>query len=661
VFVLIFISLNFKNNFMSFEKPVELPIHPPYNPDRVQTEVSQETIKTIVPPKNRYETVTTERFIEQNPSWSVRFFSATERVKAVVLATTAGMVIGGVSTNIGNEHTSGDSNKKLTDTESIGKSLETVDVKTVVQETEKEVCHIVDVDFMHRFTTKDANGNEAFNPGAVVIPFAVELKEHCKAKVDVELHVPYHFSRTFSEIIAKNPESRDEMVKKLAQFITSEAQNQLVIKGIAGVTDTTFVYNKKENILVSGKPVVDLGNFDVSDIKLAGSASAEAEKSIQHQEEKSLKGFNPENLHLAQKRLEDMRPLIIEAFQKSGVSASVLAGVKDFSYEHNLVDAEIKELAQISKDILGDVVSGSDQEVAYMLVEEINKGNPAVISAINANPHYAEVLERDLFSARSVNVSFEAKTEYDKTTVYNAPVPLPVALFLLPGIKITRTPGEIKIVNEEKRIRIPDTIKEELVTNIEPKTRRLFSETTPRVLDKPRSFDDVYDAIDLSERAEDTHNLLQHMLIEEVSPSLDELTKEPLIDYEEIVNACRRFLSSDTREGGVKKGHYDTPKDAQRKMTEMLLEMWERHDVTTYPMQGIDLKKVLNYRDSEQIVYWAKTLASSLVDLAQETDTTDELREKLLEKIREASNTRTAQRGSDRNIFVQSAFPQESI
>ncbi len=91
----------------------------------------------------------------------------------------------------------------------------------------------------------------------------------------------------------------------------------------------------------------------------------------------------------------------------------------------------------------------------------------------------------------------------------------------------------------------------------------------------------------------------------------------------------REFLASDARKDGVKKGHYETPDEAQRKITKMLLEMWERHDVATYPMEGIDIKTVLNYRNSEQIVYWAKTLAYELTRLAEQTDTTDELRNAL--------------------------------
>lgn len=638
--------------------PVDLAVEPPYNPDRVRTEATEETVTTVTPPVDRYETRTVRRAIDIPASWYGQFSWRFERVRRVLLAALVGSAIGTAATNVDNELERGTKTDELTNKEAVKQALNTTDMETLVKETEKKVCEMVDYDFMDRFSMTDADGNETFNPGAVVLPFAVELKENCKAKVDVEIHIPYHFARTFNEIVAKNPGAREEMVKKLAQFITSEAQNQLVIKGIAGVTDTTYVYNKHENILAAGKPIVDLGRFDVSNIKLEGAASGEAELSGMNAEAESLKGFNPENTRLAGKRLEDVKPLIMDALRVAGVDPAVLAKVKSFSYEHNLVDTELGELARISEKVLGGVVSGSDEQTAYALVKEINAGNPAVMAAINADPQSAATLEKHLLSKRSVNISFEAETEYGKTTVYNISVLLPLGVLLLPYIRFTRVPGGVRIIEEEARIRIPDRVDEVTERTVTPEARRLFSETTPGHLDEQRDFNAVYDSIDLSARAQDTHNLLQHMLIEEVLPSLYEQTSEPLIDYEYIVNACREFLASDARRDSVKKGHYATPDEAQRKMTEQLIDMWERHDVATYPMQGIDIKTVLNYRHSEYVVYWAKTLAYELTRLAEQTDTTDELRNALIGAAEEAARSRAGQGNSDRNQFVVSNFPE---
>lgn len=632
-----------------------------YNPDRVSVERKIIKVPETVEPENRFTDVTSERtVIDEYPSAALRFFRPDDaRVRAVALSAMAASVIGTVASDFGSEREFGNPNEKTAKSTVVKGALETTDMRTVVNQTQEELCHVIDADFMHRFVTKDENGQETINPGALIMPLAVGLKENCKARIDVEIHIPYHFARTFSEIAVKNPKMRNEMIAKLAAFIAEEAQNQLVIKGMAGVTDTTYVYNRAHNILVAGKPVIDLGKFNVQNLTIEGVASTEAERTAVHPDADSLQGFNPENVELAGKRLEDARPLIVEALEKTGVGKGVLQHAQNFRYEHNLTTEEITRLAAISADVLGGTIAGSDADNAYAMIRLINEGNPAVLKAIEQNEDYVKALDETIFSKRGVNISFEARTEYEKTSVYNVAVPIALALFLLPGVRFERSEGRTRVVWETVRVRNPDveTVKEvEVVT---PVARRLFSEVTPEHLDEGRSFDVVYDDVDLSDRSYDTRALLQHMLLEEVLPSLDEDMKEPLIDYEDVVNAVREFLSSDARKDGVKKGEYPTPDEAMRKMTEKLLEMWERHDAATYPMEGIDLKTVLNYRHSEKIVYWAKTLSELFTKLATETTTRDEFRTQLMDHIREAAQARAARGNTARNAFVRSDFPQD--
>lgn len=630
-----------------------------FNPDRVKIEKGTEIIVTA--PENRHETVEVERMAKERPYWAIRAYgSSAERVRAVTTLTVAASLAGTLATNIGVEYQRGASNEHLTDSKRVEGVLETVDMETLAKQTQEEVCRIVDANFMHRFITRDEDGNESLNPGGFVVPFAVAVTKDCKAKVDVNLHVPYALARTFNEIIVKNPEARTELVEKLSQFISQSVKNQLEIRGIADVTGTTYVYNYETNTVFAGEsdPTIDLGKFDINNLSIEGVASAEAKRSVASQKAESLQGFNPENILLAGKRLVDIKPLIIEALQKSGVDPEVLKNAKNIAYESNLSDAEISEISAISRDVLGGVISGSEKDAAYELVEEINKENPEVIDAINANQEYAGTIDRLLFSERGVNIKFEADTQYEKTSVYNISILLPLGLLLLPAIRITRIPGETKIIRETQTIEVPDIV--ETKTTIEPIARRLFSETTPDDISVSRDFDEVYDNINLSERSGDTHALLQHMLIEEVLPSLNKGAREPMIDYEAIVNECREYMSSDTRKDGVKKAHYSTIEDAQRKITAELLEMWERHDAATYPMRGIDTKTVLNYRNSDKVAYWAKTLAYEFVRLMDQTQTTEEFRDLLRQTIEGAIDTRRQQGNTNRNKFVKSDFPLEN-
>lgn len=92
--------------------------------------------------------------------------------------------------------------------------------------------------------------------------------------------------------------------------------------------------------------------------------------------------------------------------------------------------------------------------------------------------------------------------------------------------------------------------------------------------------------------------------------------------------------------------------------------MWEKHDMETYKMNGIDIKTVLNYRHSDKVVFWAKTLAYDFVSIALEaapkSEDVTELAKRIdfveiLERhIQQAFETREKQGGENRNIFVVS-------
>jgi hypothetical protein len=516
----------------------------------------------------------------------------------------------------------------------------------------------MNIDFIHRFQTLDENGNEQFNPGAFMIPVAVELTESCKTRVDVEVHVPYHFARTFSEINAKNPEERNAIVERLSELIKKQIQDEVTIHGIAGVTETALVYNRAQGTL--GKtPRVDLNDLHIENIIATGKASTEAEQSILAAGSESMSRFNPENETLASNRLNDTLPLLREAFEKAGADTSVIENISGISYEQDLHDGQVNQLARIADQVLGVDVVSTPEEKAYTLVQEINAGNSAAIQALAAHPEWQETFDTLITNNRGVDISFTVTGEQDKTSVYNIPIPLPLLLLLIPLFKMRRGPKTVdrfenaRLVNHKK-----ETLTETTYTT-KHVARRLFSETTPKNLSENRSFHEVYDSINLSERPQDTYLLYQHMLLEEVAPSLPEFASmpEPMINYEEISNRTREYLYSDARKNEVHKGSYETTDEAERFMTEELLSMWERHDAATYPMEGIDIKTVLNYRHSEDVVYWAKTLAYHLTDLTLNTQTSTEFRKKLEDVISQALKSRRASKNSDRNTRVTSSLP----
>ena len=640
---------------MKFRFGQEGPKH--VNPDRVKFDQEDSEVSETIT-ENPPEQIIQEAWSEQvaiPPQYRLLFSRAEGTVKKLKLALLSSLALT-AALNIGEESRSGNESAGGT----LEKAMGETNSETLLKNTQEEVCALMDGDFMQRFTTLDEHGDEGFNAGAFVVPFAVSVTESCKTKVDVEIHIPYHFARTFKEIVAKNPEARQEMIERLAKLIQEQVSNQLVIRGVAGVTDTTLVWNKEHNAVYQGKPQVDLGALDVSDLTLTGLASAEAERDNYSgvmsapQGPDSLTGPNSANIDLAGKRRDELMPLLLPALERAGISSGAIENIKSVSFEKDLIEADVEKLAQMSRDILGETLTSSSNnyEAAFQLVKEYNHDNPTVVEALEKNPEYKTTMESLFDANRGVNVELVASVQNEKETVYPIAVLLPLLLLLLGSASLSRTPGGTRTINHRSRVlerAVPDTVTREQIGVYSAK-RRLFSEVTPKELDQQRSFDDVYEQVSVP--YQERQVMVDHLLQEEVFPSLDEATREPYIDYEALVNRNRQYLRSDTRNDGIVKGGYDTTPEAERKITEDLIEMWERHDAHLYPMPGIDTKTVLNYRHSEQVVGWAKLLAPLFVSLMKESSTTEEFRESLLRMINE-----TREEGfKDRNTFVKSTI-----
>lgn len=625
---------------------------PGINPDRVKTEgFTQEKIK-VVEEKAGYEWEPFTDIRSRRESGEIKISPRTpfkSWFKTTLLATLAGIAV----TNIGTEYEGGGEKN------SIEASIEGLDMEQVAHTVSEDVCQQVDAGLLNRFETLDGQGNPTFNPGGFIIPLAVELNEECRMKTDVEVHIPYHFARTFREIASKNPEQRAEVVERLQELIKSQLRDQITIHGFAGATDSKLVYNRAHNTL-SQTPRIDLNDLNISDISVTGRASGEAERSTESPLEDSLTHSNPENQILAGQRLNDTLPLLQEAFRDSGVDPEVINNISSASIEEEFSAQAIDSFAEASDKILGLDVVSSNQERAYTIIQEYNAGNPIVLEAVRNDAGLTELFNSNLDNNRGVDVTFTISADQGRTEVYNIPIALPLLLLLFPLVSYKRGKVTKDIFENARLVKRPEKVRTDLLNIPNNVARRLFSETTPKDLSEQRSFYEVYDDIDLSENSQDTVLLLEHLLIEEVYPSLSEETKEPFIDYEAIVNETRQFLHSDSRKDEVRKGSYGTSDEAEQRMTERLVNMWERHDQATYPMQGIDNSTVINYRHSSSVVYWAKTLAHYFVILAEDTITTTEFRERLRGGIEQMRNNRNQAGGSDKNVFVKSKILKDS-
>ena len=223
------------------------------NPDRVEVqEVGTRTVEERISNPSLYTVVEAGEYEEKIPGSVSLILSDKNQVGKITKFGLLASLTLTAALNIDTEYESKNIKNPLSDPNKLAKNLETIDTATFLKNVKEQVCSTIDGEFMNRFSVVDAEGKESFNPGAFIIPFAISLTEQCQTKVDVQVRVPYHFARTFKEISASNPESRDELVQKLADFIQQEVRNQLVIRGVAGVTKTALVWNKKENVLYKG-------------------------------------------------------------------------------------------------------------------------------------------------------------------------------------------------------------------------------------------------------------------------------------------------------------------------------------------------------------------------------------------------------------------------
>lgn len=572
-------------------------------------------------------------------------------------ATALFTVVASIIANSGHEvEIGGMDSSKIKDKNRLEDALKSTSIEVFADNIESALKDI-DFNFMHRFMSLDKDGNEVFNPGAFIIPFAIEVSSGDKITTGVQVKIPYEFARTFKEVAEYDLGARDEMLKKLADLIKEKISDSLIIYGIGGVTDTkgVYVYDREKNILSKGVvPVIDLVNhhaLQIENIKISGGASAEAKRSVENSGPESLTGVNIENIRLAENRLGDSYGYIVEALKKTGVSDEQIKNIKSFSVEHDLSDSECAELAQISHKVLGATISGSDQEAAYILIQELNGGNTQVIKAVNNNPEYSKKIKDYITSQREVSLKFTIDGESKDSSVFNIALPLPLLLLLFPKIRIKGYGG-----NNEGRDGSSQTEGEmEVVYEYDLMARRIFSEKTPTNLEKERDFNDIYDSIDTSRHPEESHAMLQHLLIEEVYLDLVSGEKEPLIDYLGAVEKGSPFRRSDAGGNEIQKGSYLTTEEMQRNITKELLSMWEKHDMETYPMRGIDIKTVLNYAHSEYVIQWAKVLSEKFTEIAVdlgENYSKDTFKKKLLENIKTVTETRSGQGGASRNVII---------
>ncbi len=524
-----------------------------------------------------------------------------------------------------------------------------------------EFNRVVSVDFINRFATTDEHGNRVFNPGAIVFPLSVGVTSEQNFNVNVQLNIPYDWARTFREVQQTDPARAHALKAELVAQLREQIRNQVIIHGLPGLTNSTAVWNAHGANLAIGQDgnIVppEGGRLNVEQARITGNASDEATDAS------SLGARDPQNEMLAENRGRDLEPVILDAMKAAGFDVDSISNVTFRETENYLTADEISGLADITyRQSRFARDGGTAEEAAMSTIYAYNHGE-----SLDLTPADTALLHRVLNEQRRVDVAVTATGREKTMRSFNVGIFLPLALLLI-GLK--RNAGGVRTerVPYEERVSVIEIDRAAVA-------RRLFMETIPETLNQERDFNTVYNSVSLSgERPghyEDLQRMQQHMLIEEVLPSLRAGTREPFIDYVTIANNALEFMYSDSPKYGIRKGHYPTTAEAQRFIAEELIKMWEHHDQAVYPMSEsplgpIDIKTVLNYRHSEHVVTWAKLLAEQLVGTNKylyeaignpsNGVTRDEFEKALRRRI--AANAEAAGEYRDRNVFVVSDQPE---
>ena len=626
------------------------------NPDRVKIETADSKAWDELRKSTKHV------LVEKAPSWSL-VGAGKNRVRLFARAALASLALLTFAGNAGVE--------RRTPVRAGHEVAETLSARDFLVRVNDEINRIVSVDFIDRFSTIDAEGNRIFNPGALVFPVSVGVTSAQNFQVAIELNIPYDWARTFREVQQTDPARAEELKTQLVEQLREQVRNQVIIHGIPGLTNSTAVWNAHgaQLAVAENGTIVPPGTsrLAVDEAVITGYASDEAT------EASSLGSGDAQNETLAASRGEDLKPLILEALRSAGFDVENVDSVSLQETENYLTPAEIDDLADIAyRQSRWEREGGMPEEWAMRTIFAYNHGE-----GLDLTPADTALLERVLNQQRRVDAVVTATGTEHTFRTWNVGLFLPLALML---VGLQRNPGgkSIKLAPFRERVSVIEITRAAVA-------RRIFSESTPRTLNTERDFNAVYDSVSLTgerrDRDEDLQRMRQHMLVEEVLPSLNPRTKEPFIDYLQIANEALRYMYSDSRKDGIKKGRYPTSGEAQRFIAEKLVEMWEHHDQATYPMSEsplgpIDIKKVLNYRHSEHVVTWAKLLAEQLVSVSQQLYaaknealkgasgrevlpivTRDEFEASLRRRI--AANAQATGGYSDRNVFVVSNQPDE--
>ena len=289
---------------------------------------------------------------------------------------------------------------------------------TATETIKKELGNNWNWEIYHTFFKKDKQGNEVFNPGALLAPFEVVGTKEIKTAPTAHIAVPYEYSRLYDTAQTLDPEAK----KKTEDYV----KQQLLQAFGENVHNYGFFLT---NGVLEAKRPLDTGLGNINSVVITGSSSPEGNSAA------SLVPGNieQENADLALRRAVNVREMLPEQVLNQNPVPIVIEG----GVETQFTDEELVELSELATSYLMEKYdpgrfAGSTGVNYVNILEMIKDFNAGKIetSAPNVASKITEALSRLVAAKR--NVQMEVEGENAKKETYVFPLPLALLLLLIP-------------------------------------------------------------------------------------------------------------------------------------------------------------------------------------------------------------------------------------
>ena len=517
-----------------------------------------------------------------------------------------GSLLAGVIANSGEEsRRGGGRDAQITAAEAI-KALEKKQ-KTVggfIETVRREAYKAFEgVTISHTLFKSTTEGPDEFNLLTFFFPLQLKISETRLAQLELGVRVPYIFAKTFTEIGAVDPQGREEILRHFADTLKSQLSDELIVRGISGVTDFTLWQDSA--MKRGGEVELSERKIDVAKARATGTASDEANIG-DSAGVRSLGVLNPQNEKLAADRLNEILAKFPEILEAAGISPQQIRSitnvmVKD-AKEIVLAQQQIAQLAGIAEKMKLKQFEPRTptQEKAYWLITEHNSGNRLITAYFEQNSGDYKIFTDLILASRAVTLRFDLQTEFKKHEVITIPFPLPLLLLLLmptfpwerrapfsiPPITWRRIFTEKEFTEEEAEERRRDSRRESK-----------FEETYSSLPSRP--------GIPLRDAAEIT----RMFIIDEVAPSFERGKYAGFsgLDYSRIFRSAMYRYQDERRKQNVDRDAVRA--DITKSMTLEIAKMWQESDRLIRPTYVVRTDRLIPYEESRYIVSQAKAVA----------------------------------------------------